>query len=181
MIAMRTNVLAIAALLCVVARPITGQAPTAVQHPIFAGTWAPSDPARSDKLFSVGLTPIPGGGRLKIEQTADRLTVTITVPDDKLKIWLALTDGPFYPTMVYHLTGSDGRSGGVGAGGPPPLPGPTWVGDRLVIPNARALPPRFKGITATYSLDGDQLKLENRWDLVDGRANDVTEWFKMVK
>lgn len=115
------------------------------------------------------------------EQTADRLTVTMIVPEDKLKIMLALTDGPFYPTMVYRLTGSEGRSGGVGAGGPQPLQEPTWFGDRLVIPNARAVPPRFKGMTATYSLDGDQLKLETRWDLVDGRANNVTELFTKEK
>ena len=180
MVGWRASVIFAAAILLWIARPISGQT-AAVVHPTFAGIWAPSDPVRSDKLFSVGLTFIAGASRLTIEQTADRLTVTVTVPDDKLKIWLALTDGPFYPTMVYRLTGFEGRSGGVGAGGPQPLAGPTWVGDRLVIPNARAVPNRFKGITATYSLDGDQLKLENRWDLIDGRANDVTEWFTRVK
>jgi hypothetical protein len=80
MISMRTPLTVATAALLGGTPPLIAQAPTAVQHPIFAGTWAPSDPDRSEKLFSVGLTSIPGGGRLTIEQTADRLTVTTRHP-----------------------------------------------------------------------------------------------------
>lgn len=128
------------------------------------------------------MTPIPGDGRLKIEQGTDLFTVTVTVPEDKLKLRLALTDRPFTATMVYRLTGSQGRSGGVGAGGPQPLPGPTWVGDRLVVSTAwPGLGRMVKGMATTYSLQGDQLKLETHWDLTNGRANDLTELFTNVK
>jgi hypothetical protein len=58
MIGTRTSlIVATAALLCTT-RPLIGQAPAAAQHPIFAGTWTPSDPARSDQLFAVGLTSV---------------------------------------------------------------------------------------------------------------------------
>jgi len=83
--------------------------------------------------------------------------------------------GRFYATTIYRL--SRGRSGGTGAGGAPPPSGPTWFGDRLVIPDSR--PGRLR-TTTTYSLDGGRLKLETRVELGDGRANDVTEWFTRV-
>jgi hypothetical protein len=80
----RTRVIiATAALLCAT-RLLIGQVPTAALRPPFAGIWTPSDRARSDELFAVGLASVPGRGRLTIKQTTDRLTVTITLPEDSI-------------------------------------------------------------------------------------------------
>ena len=132
------------AALCWMAAPLFAQAPAAAPRPTLAGTWVPSDPKRSDELFAVGLAVTPGGGRLTIEQRADRLTVTIAMPDDKLDPLLRV-NGRFYTTIIYRLSG--GRSGGAGAGGPQSPSGPTWFGDRLVIPDAR---PAARQTTVTY-------------------------------
>jgi hypothetical protein len=153
------------------------QVPSAAPHPTFAGTWAPSEPAKNDQLFAVGLTRIPGQGRLTIEQRADRFMVTITVPDEKLDVFLKF-DGRFYMTVVYRLSEARGRSGGAGAGGAPRPSEATWFGDRLVIPDPQ---PAARPVLWTYSLEGDRLKLETHVDLPNGRANDVTEWFKRIQ
>src|SRR5262245_11540247 len=168
-------VTAVAAL--AVAPLLLAQSPAAAQHPSFAGTWQPSEPAKSDRLFDVGLTAIPGGGRLTIEQRTDRLTVRITMPDDRLDPILDI-NGRFYETIVYRVPAASGRSGGFGAAGPPTPVGVTWVGDQLVIPSARP-DARFPGKT-TFSIDGDRLKLETRRQISDDRASTVTEWFTRV-
>jgi len=98
-----------------------------------SGTWIPTDPEASDARFNVGLSRIPGSGRVTIEQAANRFTVSITMPDDRLDG--AFANGRFQQTVVYRVYES-GRSGGAGAG-PPQVPTRTaWVDDRLVIPNA---------------------------------------------
>jgi hypothetical protein len=155
---------------------VIAQAPLPTPHPSFAGTWAPAIPAASDQRFNVGLTLIPGQGRLSIEQRANRLTVTITIPDDKLDPMLA-GRGRFYPTVIYYLF--ETRPGGYGAAGPPKLTQATWIDDRLVIPNP--WPGMTHPTTQTYSLDGDRLKIETRADMGDGRESDVPEWFTLVK
>ena len=104
------------AFLCVVSF-LGAQSPAAPQRPSFAGTWEPSEPAKSDRLFDVGLAVIPGQGRLMIEQRSDRLTVRITMPDDRLDPILGIK-GRFYETIVYRTPTAPGRSGGYGAGGP---------------------------------------------------------------
>jgi hypothetical protein len=147
------------------------------QAPTLAGTWQPSDPARSDELFAVGLTAIPGSGRVTIEQRPDRLTVTISIPDDKLDPILRVS-GRFYPAIIYRISETAGRFGGAGAGGPHPPAMPTWFGEKLVIPDAR---PGARPITMTYSIDGSRLKVETRVDLDGTRANTVTEWFTRVR
>ena len=119
---------------------------------------------------------LSGRGRLTIEQRPDRFTVTITMPDDDLTPVLRI-NGIFYTTIVYSISEMTGRSGGAGAGGPQSPSRPTWIGDKLVIPNAR---PAARASTTTYSLDGDRLKLETHVEMGDGRANDVTQWFTKV-
>jgi hypothetical protein len=161
----------------VVAVPrLLAQAPSSTSHPSLAGIWAPTVPEDSDRLFGVGLTLIPGQGRLTIEQRANRLTVTITIPDDKLDPRLAI-QGRFYPTVIYFV--SEARSLGYGAGGPPKLTQATWVDDRLVIPNP------WPGLThptmQTYSLDGDRLRVETRVEMGAGRENVITERLAKVK
>ena len=111
---------------------LVGQSP-GPSRPNLSGTWAPADPESSDARFNVGLSRIPGSGRLTIEQAANRFTVSITMPDDRLD--RAFATGRFQQTIIYRVDES-GRSGGAGAG-PPQVPTHTaWVGDRLVIPNA---------------------------------------------
>jgi hypothetical protein len=158
-------------------RPSERQVPAATSHPTFSGTWTPSDPARSDKFFSVGVNRIPGRGRLTIEQRADRLMVTITLPDDILDSILPFYSR-FYPTVFYRLSDVPGREGGAGAGGPPPLSRPTWFGERLVIPDP--WPGSVHPTTETYSLDGNRLKLETHIAVSATRANDLAEWFNKV-
>ncbi len=172
----RTIIITTAALVLCVA-PLLARAPVTQAHPTFAGTWQPADPARSDELFGVGLTRIPGSGRLTLEQRSDRLTVTITMPDDVLDPLLDLS-GPFFQTVVYRLPESRLPPGGFGAAGPPPLRHPTWVGDRLVVPNAW---PSARPTTTTLSLDGDRLRLDTRVEVSRSMANAVTQWFTRVK
>lgn len=176
----RLAVTIVALAVCVAAVPICllAQQPNQTPHPSFAGVWAPSIPADSDRRYDVGLTLIPGQGRLTIEQRANRLTVTITVPDDKLDPMLAI-NGRFYPTVIYYLPETAGRLGGYGASGPPKQTQTAWVGDELVIPNPW---PQFTHpTTQTYSLDGERLQIETRVDMGSGRVNDVIERFTRVK
>jgi hypothetical protein len=111
---------------------------------------------------------------LTIEQSAKRLTVTVTVPDEKLEPMLEI-QGRFYPTAIYYL--SEIRTGGYGAGGAPQPTQPTWLDDRLVIPNPW---PGAHPTTQTYSLDGNHLVIETRVDMGPGRVNDTTERFDKV-
>ena len=135
-----------------------------------------ADLERSDRYFDVGLSPIPGTARLIIEQRGvNRLTVTILIPEERLAPINPRFYATFYQTIVYRLFEPEGRGGGAGAGGAPQPTVPTWVGDRLVIPNAR--PSAFPTLT-TFSMDGDQLKIETHVDRGGGRGNHVTELFK---
>jgi hypothetical protein len=155
------------------------QAPTQASHPSFAGTWAPSAPADSDRRWDIGIAKIPGQGRLTIDQQANRLTVTITIPEDKLAPRLAI-QGRVYPTVIYQLFEPTGRSGGYGAGGPPkPTQQATWVNDQLVISNP--WPGLARPTTETYALDGDHLVIETRVDMSPGRVNDLTERFDKMR
>jgi hypothetical protein len=156
--------------------PPLAQANAPTSHPSFAGTWAPSVPADSDRRYDVGLTRIPGQGRLTIEQSANRLTVTMTIPDNKLEPLLAV-QGRLYPTAIYYL--SEVRTGGYGAGGAPQPTQPTWLDNRLVIPNP--WPGLTHPTTQMYSLDGNHLTIETRVDMGAGRVNDITERFDKVK
>lgn len=158
--------------------PLFAQAPLPNQRPSFAGTWTPSSPESSDRRFAVGLTLIPGQGRLSIEQRENRLTVTMTIPDDRLDVILRVK-GRFYPTAMYYLSETEGRSGGYGASGQPQLTKATWLGDRLVVPNP--WPGLARPMTQTYSLDGNRLKIETRADMGSGRESNFTEFFTKVK
>lgn len=152
------------------------QAPVAAQRPSFAGIWAPVDPARSDQLFAVGLTPIPGRAQLVIEQRGtNRLTVTINIPDEVLDQFNPKFFARRYTTISYNLFEPEGRSGGAGAGGVPQPVFPTWIGNRLVIPDPR---PSTRPMTTTYALDGERLKLETHIEIARDRVNTVTEWFR---
>jgi hypothetical protein len=159
-----------AALAC--EEPLMSQAPGVPSHPTFSGTWSPSDPVQSDGLFNLGLTLIPGQGRLTIEQRVNRLTVMFVIPDDELDRLLGVV-GRLNTTTVYRISETPGRVGGAGAGGSPSLSQPTWFGEQLVVPNMR---PSNTPITTTISLDGDRLKLQTR-----GGRNVVDEWFTKAK
>jgi hypothetical protein len=176
MIATRTN-LAVMAAAVLWSAALSGQVPATAPLPTFAGTWAPSDPERSDRFFAVGLTAIPGDGQLTIEQGPDRLTLSITMPDEKLDPLLNVT-GRFYRTIVYRVPGERVRLGGFGAGGPQFPAGPHWLGDQLVLPDVR---PAARPITAILSIDGERLKMETHVELRDGRTNTVTEWFTRIR
>src|SRR6188508_837952 len=83
--------------------PLHGQAPGPSRTNL-SGTWVPTDPAVSDARFNVGLSRIPGSGRLTIEQTGNRFTVSITMPDDRLDG--AFAQGRFQQTIIYRVDGS---------------------------------------------------------------------------
>jgi hypothetical protein len=153
--------------------PIAQEVPHA-QRPTFAGTWAPSDPAKSDELFDSGLGWVPGNGRLIIEQRPDRLTVTKRLPDDRIDPFLDI-NGQFSMTVVYRIVEPRGRSGGFGAAGDQR---PTsWQGGRLVLLERWGTRP----YTLALSLDGDRLKLETYELVSQAPRNDVAEWFTRVK
>jgi hypothetical protein len=170
-----TTIVTLAA--CIASR-LFAYSPLPTQHPSFGGVWMPSVPEASDRRFAVGLTLIPGHGRLSIEQRENRLTVTMTIPDDKLDVMLRV-QGRFYPTAMYYLSETEGRSGGYGANGQPQLTKATWFGDRLVVPDP--WPGLRYPTTQTYSLDGGRLKLETHVEVSAGRESDVAEWFTRVK
>jgi hypothetical protein len=154
-----------------------GQTPATAPLPTFAGTWTPSDPDRSDQLFAVGLTAIPGDGQLTIEQRPDRLTLSMAMPDEKLDPILGV-NGRFYPTIIYRIPNERFRLGGFGASGPQFPAGPHWLGDQLVIPGVR---PGARPITAVLSIDGERLKMETQVEVREGRTNTVTEWFTRIR
>jgi len=154
-------------------RPLD-QVPAPPLRPSFAGVWTPSIPEASDSKFGVGLTLIPGQGRLEIEQRADRLTVTMIIPEKQLAPMLAAS-GRFYPTAIYNLPRSDGRPGSEYRQETQAM----WVDGRLVIPNP--WPGLARPTTQTYSLDGNRLKIQTHSDMGNGRHTDVTEWFTTAK
>jgi hypothetical protein len=175
MMHMRLALIATAFALC--ATPtLFAQVPAPVQRPIFAGTWAPSEPARSDTLFDAGIGFVPGNGRLIIEQRPDRLTVTKQIPDDKLNPLLEI-QGQFILTVAYRILEQPrGRTGGFGAAGDQ-RPS-SWKGDRLVLVESR---PDIRTITISFSLDGDRLRHETHVVVGPGQESTVTEWFNRVK
>ena len=141
-----------------------------------SGTWVPTDPVASDARFNVGLSRIPGSGRVTIEQTANRFTLSITMPDDRLDG--AFANGRFEQTVIYRVYES-GRSGGTGAA-PPQVPTRTaWVDDRLVIPNA--IPGSVRPITMTFSMAGERLRIETRFETDAKGVNTIGELFTKVK
>ena len=155
---------------------VPAQTPAAASRPNFSGAWQPADPAKSDKLFDVGLSYVPGSGRLTIEQTERRFTMTITRPDDRLEP-LPNISGRFIPTIVYRIYES-GRAGGGGRGDLKPSL-TSWLGDRLVIPDPR--PGSRLPMTSTFSMEGDRLKMETRAEVDAVRASTVIELFTKVK
>jgi hypothetical protein len=166
----RLSLILTTAALCAAA-PLA-QMPSPVQLPNFTGSWAPSDPARSDVLFDNGLGWVPGSGRLIIEQRPDRLTVTREMPDNKMDPLLSI-NGQVNLTVAYRIFQPRGRSGGAGAGGSY-AQGSSWQGASLVLSDSGA---NDRSFTTTYSLDGERLKLERRTVVSDTRQNNTAEWF----
>ena len=145
--------------------------------PNLSGTWVPANSEESDRLFNVGLTRIPGSGRLTIIQSSNRFTVTITMPDDRLDG--AFANGRFDQTVIYRVYDS-GRSGGAGAGKPPEVPPRTaWVDDRLIIPNA--VTGAARPVTLIFSVEGERLRIETRVKVDATRSNIIREFFTRVQ
>ena len=145
------------------------------QRPSFAGNWMPAEPARSEVLFSNGLSlaEVGGQGRLVIEQRADRLILTRQLSDDALDKMLNFK-GRFDTTTVYRIVVPQAGRGGFGAGGDTSA---SWQGDRLVLPILGAAHPT----TVTFSLDGERLKVEMHNVVSSGKENNTPEWFTKVK
>jgi len=98
------------------------------------------------------------------------------MPDDRLDG--AFAHGRFQQTVIYQVYAS-GRSGGGGAA-PPQVPTHTsWVGDRLVIPNA--ILGSARPVTMTFSIEGEQLRIDARVEYEAPDAFTITEFFKKVK
>jgi len=135
----------------------------------------PAEPARSEVLFSNGLSlaEVGGQGRLVIEQRADRLILTRQLSDDALDKMLNFK-GRFDTTTVYRIVVPQAGRGGFGAGGDTSA---SWQGDRLVLPILGAAHPT----TVTFSLDGERLKVEMHNVVSSGKENNTPEWFTKVK
>jgi len=98
------------------------------------------------------------------------------MPDDRLD--RAFGHDRFEQTVIYRVYES-GRSGGAGAG-PPQVPThPTWVDDRLVIPNA--ILGSAHPVTMTFSMEGERLRIESRVEGDATNASTITEFFTKVK
>jgi hypothetical protein len=154
--------------------PVAAQEPSHVGRPSLSGTWLPVDGDFADKVFNIGLTAIPSGTKVTIDQQPTRITITIALPDDKLSAISRMT-GRFYTTVTYWP--AEGRVGGYGAGGAPQVTHPTWLGDRFVVPDA--LP--GGGRMMSYSLKGGLLQVESEnqnppWQT----ANTVTQLLKKI-
>ena len=150
------------------------QAVAESRRPTFAGTWTPSEPARSEEFFDVGLGWIPGDGRLIIEQAPNRLTVTKSLPDAKLDRLLGFARREFVATVIYWIDAPS--RGGAGASG---IVGSSWRGDQLILTQKQA---GNRLTTESLSLDGDRLKLETLIH-ISGESKDTTkaEWFSRVQ
>ena len=155
---------------------LLGQSPAPPSRTNFSGTWVPANPEASDARFNVGLSRIPGTGSLTIEQTAGRFKVSITMPDDRLEG--AFAHGRFQQTVIYRVYGSY-RSGGAGAAPPQAPTNTTWVDDRLVIPNA--ILGSARPVTMTFSMEGEQLRVEARVEGDATTGSTITEFFRRVK
>jgi len=150
------------------------QASATSPRPSFAGVWAPVEPARADAYFDNGLSMVPGGGRLVIEQRPDRLTVTGEIPDDILDRLLTIQK-KHRPTTIYRIVSATGRSGGAGASGV--QDNSSWQGDRLVF--WETTPTRSYSLA--FSLDGDRLKLEMHSVVGPGKESTLALLFSRVK
>ena len=148
-------------------------------RPSFAGTWKPAEPAKSSVFFDNGIGWIPGDGRLVIEQSPTRLTITVHVPDAKLDPLLTI-HGEFHQTVIYRITEPQGRSGGSGAAGD--LRFSSWQDNRLVVKRSRT---ESRTFTVYLSLEGDRLRKETHTvvtiDPKDKKESTVTEWFERIK
>ena len=154
--------------------PRLQQKPPAVTRPNFAGSWEPADQSRSSTLFSVGIGRVPANGRVVIEQRANRLTVTKSVPDDVLDRLLQV-QGQFYPTVMYPIIESRGDVG-VGALGDLRA---SWQGERLVLNRSQA---GIRLITVSLSMDGDRLKKDAHTAIAsEQKESTVSEWFVRAK
>jgi hypothetical protein len=146
------------------------------RRPAFAGAWKPSDPARSERLFSVGIGWVPGDGSIVIEQTSNRLTITKNLPEARLDRVLEF-QRQFYPTVIYRIDDPRGRVGGAGATGQ--AAGSSWQGDRLVLTQTQA---GGRHITVSVLLDSDRLKVDSHVVIVaEGKESTTSEWFERIK
>ena len=154
--------------------PSRAQTVPETRRPTFAGVWTPSEPARSEVFFNNGIGWIPGDGRLVIEQTSNRLTVTKSLPDAKLDRLLAFQQ-EFDVTVAYRI--SDPRAPAGGSAGNPYSS--SWQGDRLVLVQRQA---GIRLITVSLSLDGERLKRETHVVITGEKKESTTvEWFERVK
>jgi len=152
------------------------QGVSSTQRPSFAGTWAPSEPGRSEVLFSNGLSAVAGvggQGRLLIEQRPDRLILTRQLSDDTLDTMLNFK-GRFDTTTVYRIVVPQVGRGGLGAGGDTSA---SWQGDRLILPMLGAAQPT----TVAFSLEEGRLKVDMHKVLGPGKENNTPEWFTKAK
>jgi hypothetical protein len=146
------------------------------RRPAFAGAWRPSDPARSEMFFDVGLGWVPGDGRLVVEQTSNRLTVTKHIPDAKLDRLLAV-HREFYTTVIYRIEDPGGRLGGAGASGQ--AAGSSWQGDRLMVIQRQT---GIRQITVSLSMDGERLKMDTHVVIAaENKESTTSEWFERIK
>ena len=128
-------------------------------------------------LFNNGMGWVPGDGRLVIEQTPNRLTVTKHIPDSKLDRLLAL-HRRFDRTVVYKIIEPRGRAGGAGAG-PENISVPSWRADRLALWQTQNGP---RMSTLWLSLDGDRLKFETHVVIAgENKESRTPEWFERVR
>jgi hypothetical protein len=149
-------------------------------RPTFAGTWTPSDPARSDAFFDNGLGWIPAKGRLMIEQRPNRLTIATHVPDDILDRLLAIHKR-WDLTVAYAINDQPGCRGGWGRGGDQ-CPS-SWHGARLLLAQTQA---GVRLITVWLSMDSDRLKKTSHTVIASDRQapvkeSTVEEWFDRAK
>jgi len=157
--------------------PSLQQKTVAVTRPNFAGSWEPADRARSTTLFSVGIGWVPANGRIVIEQRANRLTVTKSVPDDVLDPLLQL-HGEFYPTVMYPIFEREPGGAPVAFGAAGDLRA-SWQGDRLVLSRSQA---GIRLITISLSLDGDRLRKDSHTVITtEQKESTVQEWFVKTK
>ena len=144
---------------------LLAQAGGEAKRPNFAGTWVPTDSALSEQFWGAGLGWIPGDGRVVIEQTSTRLTVTKHIPDAKLDRYLSF-QRQFNPVIIYWIEDSVGP---VGRGSP-------WRGDRLVLTEGAADNRRY---TVSILMDGDRLKMEVHTVIAsDHKEGTTSEWFQ---
>ncbi len=137
----------------------------------YAGEWTPRDPEKNDALFGIGLTDVPGRGRLMISIDASMLAISRTGPG--AEPGPRDTIGAQVPARsVYDLSGRPTTHTSIAG---PAVSRATAESNRIVV---RTTLPQGE-LETVYSIAGGDLQVETTLWGPDGRpGSTVRLWYQ---